>query len=90
MIVISVSKRWYHPRSEVRQHGKNGAKKRWFVFYLNEERKLRTKRIPSYQVWWYKLKKRHKRTLICDVCDGKFSWYVKSDTEEITCPYCNG
>ena len=89
MIVISVSKRWYHPRSEVREHGKNGAKKRWFVFYLNDEGKLRTKRINWSQVWYYKLQKRRKRTLICDTCDREFIGYIKSDTEEVACPYCN-
>lgn len=88
MIVISVAKRWYHPHSEIKQHGKNGAKKRWFVFYFNEEGKLRTKRIHWCQVWWYKLHKRNKRTLTCTECNQKFIAFVRSDTEEVDCPYC--
>lgn len=88
MIVISVSKRWYHPRSEVRQHGKNGAKKRWFVFYL-EEGRFRSKRIQWYEVWWYKSQKHHKRRLICNDCDREFIGYVKSDDQVVMCPYCD-
>ncbi|MGQ0795614.1 MAG: hypothetical protein ACT4N5_05455 [Nitrosopumilaceae archaeon] len=88
MIVISVSKRWYHPRSEIREHGKNGAKKRWFVFYFNEEEKLRTKRIQWYQVWWYKLQTTHKKRMICIRCGNKFLVYVRNLKQVIECPYC--
>jgi hypothetical protein len=89
MIVISVSKRWYHTRSEVRQHGKNGAKKRWFVFYFDEEGRFRTKRIHWSQVGWYKLHKSSKRRLICDTCGQKFIGYIRSDDQIVSCPYCN-
>lgn len=89
MIVISVSKRWYHTRSEVRQHGKNGAKKRWFVFFLDEEGRFRSKRIHWSQVWYYKAQRHSKRRLICTECDRMFIGYVKSDKQEVMCPYCN-
>ena len=89
MIVISVSKRWYHPRSEVRQHGKNGAKKRWYVFYFDEEGKFRSKRIHWSQVLWYKSQKCHKRRLICLQCEQVFIGYVRSDDQEVACPYCD-
>jgi len=89
MIVISVSKRWYHTRSEVRQHGKNGAKKRWFVFYLDEEVKLHTKRIQWYEVWWFKLQKRHKRRYVCHQCGLQFIAFVRNAKETIECPYCD-
>lgn len=88
MIVISVSKRWYHPRSEVRQHGKNGAKKRWFVFYLDEGR-FRSKRIHWYEVWWYKSQKHYKARLICSDCDREFIGYIRSVDQEVECPYCD-
>ncbi len=89
MIVISVSKRWYHPRSEVRQHGKNGAKKRWFVFYLDEEGTFRTKRIQWYEVLWYKSQKHHKKRYFCLQCGNKFIAFTKSDADFIECPYCD-
>lgn len=88
MIVISVSKRWYHPRSEVRQHGKNGAKKRWFVFYLDDEWKLHTKRIHWYEVWWFKLQKKHKRQFICLKCGQVWIAFVRNEIE-IDCPDCD-
>lgn len=89
MIVISVSKRWYHPRSEVRQHGKNGAKKRWFVFYFDEELRLHTKRIQWYEVWWYKAQRHHKRRRICDNCGLKFIALVLNPKQAVDCPYCS-
>ncbi|MGB6463918.1 MAG: hypothetical protein WBF38_06825 [Nitrosotalea sp.] len=89
MIVISVSKRWYHPRSEVRQHGKNGAKKRWYVFYFDEDGIFRSKRIQWYEVLWYKSQQHHKRRLVCLECGQKFIGYVKSDTQMVDCPYCS-
>jgi len=90
MIVISVSKRWYHPRSEVRQHGKNGAKKRWFVFYLDEEEgKLHTKRIQWYEVWWFKLQKRHKKRYVCQQCGLQLIAFVRNKKEAVECSYCN-
>ena len=89
MIIISVSKRWYHSRSEVRQHGKNGAKKRWFVFYFDEEGIFRTKRIQWYQVGWFKLQKRHKRRFICIQCGRTLIAYVHNSTQVLECPYCD-
>jgi hypothetical protein len=88
MIVISVSKRWYHPRSEVREHGKNGAKKRWHVFYFTEEGKLKTTRIQWYTVWWYKLKKSHKKRMDCLHCGQKFVVYSRR-FKNFDCPYCS-
>ena len=88
MIVISVSKRWYHPRSEVRQHGKNGAKKRWFVYYLDEDSRFRSKRIQWYEVLWYKSQKHYKTRLICLDCNRWFIGYVRSVDQEVQCPYC--
>ncbi|HYL66077.1 MAG TPA: hypothetical protein VEU72_02880 [Nitrosopumilaceae archaeon] len=89
MIVISVSKRWYHPRSEVRQHGKNGAKKRWFVFYFDEEYRFRTKRIHWSEVLWYKSQKHHKRRYICIRCGQKLIAFVRNPKETVECPYCD-
>lgn len=89
MIVISVSKRWYHPRSEVRQHGKNGAKKRWFVFYFDEDDVFHTKRIQWYEVLWYKSQKNHKRRMICPNCGQKLVVYFRSEKQTIECPYCD-
>jgi hypothetical protein len=88
MIVISVSKRWYHPRSEVREHGKNGAKKRWFVFYFTEEGKLKTKRIQWHIVWWYKLQRNHKKRMVCLQCGQRLVVYSRK-FKNVECPYCS-
>jgi len=79
--VVSVSKRHKNNHAGV----KNGT---WAIYYYDEEGKMQTKRINPLLIWYYKLKKRHRKKAVCPNCNRRFlvltNWYDKKNY----CPYC--
>lgn len=89
MIVISVSKTYHNAQSRRKKWGKPRCKPFWAAYILDDAEKFIRKRISALEVPFYKMQIRHRRTLICNECNGEFITYVKNDTEEVDCPYCN-
>ncbi len=72
--VISVSKSYSHRGNH--KH-KSGTKKRWHLYYIDEEGKLRTKRINFLQAIYYKTQKKHRYKAICQDCGSQFIVIVR-------------
>lgn len=84
--VISVSKTYKHRGDH--SH-KSKTKKFWFVYYYDEEGKLRSEKINWLQALYYKTQKRHRLQYVCTECGEVFLGLVKSYKETVDCPYCN-
>ena len=80
--VISVSKR--HKNNHVGV--KNGT---YMIYYYDEDMILQSKRINPLLIWYYKLKKRHRKKGVCSECHRQFvfltTWYDK----KMECPVCS-
>ena len=80
--VISVSKRHENNHAGV----KNGT---YMIYYYNEDMILQSKRINPLLIWYYKLKKRHRKKGVCSECHRQFvfltTWYDK----KMECPVCS-
>ena len=79
--VISVSKRHKNNHAGV----KNGA---WVVYYYDEDWKLQTKRINPLLIWYYKLKRYHRKKAVCPFCDRRYLVLTNWHDKNIECPYC--
>ena len=80
--VISVSKRHENNHAGV----KSGS---YMIYYYDEDMILQTKRINPFLIWYYKLKKRHRKKGMCSECHRQFvfltTWYDK----KMECPVCS-
>ena len=80
--VISVSKRHENNHAGV----KNGT---YMIYYYDEDMILQSKRINPLLIWYYKLKKRHRKKGVCSECHRQFvfltTWYDK----KMECPVCS-
>ena len=80
--VISVSKRHKNNHAGV----KNGT---YMIYYYDEDMILQSKRINPLLIWYYKLKKRHRKKGVCSECHRQFvfltTWYDK----KMECPVCS-
>ena len=80
--VISVSKRHENNHAGV----KNGT---YMIYYYDEDMILQSKRINPLLIWYYKLRKRHRKKGVCSECHRQFvfltTWYDK----KMECPVCS-
>lgn len=83
--VVSVSKTYIH---RGKHNHKSNTKKKWFVYYYDEEGNFRTNRINWLQALYYKTQKRKRLKYICTDCGNAFLGFVKSNREELECPFC--
>lgn len=83
--VISVSKAYSHRGNH--RHRK-GTKKHWYVYYIDEEGKLRTKKVSFLEALFYKNIKLHRYKRYCQECGRVFLAFLKSKKQPVECPYC--
>ena len=80
--IVSVSKRHENNHAGV----KNGT---YMIYYYDEDMILQSKRINPLLIWYYKLKKRHRKKGVCSECHRQFvfltTWYDK----KMECPVCS-
>ena len=79
--VISVSKRHKNNHAGV----KNGT---CMVYYYDEDWILQTKRINPLLIWYYKLKKYHRKKGVCPGCSRQFLTLTNWHDKNAECPYC--
>jgi hypothetical protein len=84
--VLSVAKS-YSNRGNHRH--RVGTRKRWYLYYIDEEGNFRTRRINALEALYYKGKRVHRYLLNCPECGGLVRAYVRSLEEEVECPYCS-
>ena len=80
--IISVSKRHENNHEGV----KNGT---YMIYYYDEDMILQTKRINPLLIWYYKLKKRHRKKGRCSECYRQFVFLTNWYDKKIECPYCS-
>ena len=80
--IISVSKRHENNHAGV----KNGT---YMIYYYDEDMILQTERINPLLIWYYKLKKRHRKKGICSECYRQFVFLTNWYDKKIECPYCS-
>ena len=81
--VISVSKRHENNHAGV----KNGT---YMIYYYNEDMILQSKRINPLLIWYYKLKKRHRKKGTCSECNRQFIFLTNWYDKKMECDFCSG
>ena len=85
MYVVSVSKTYIHRGNH--RH-KADTKKRWFIYYYDEDGNFKTKQVSLIEAIIYKTQKYKRIKYVCLECGNFFMGLVKSSKEELDCPYC--
>ncbi len=65
-----------------------GAKPVLGIYYLNEEMKLRFRKISRLMIPYYHTRLWKRRTFVCLECSCKFVGIVKKETDSLDCPNC--
>ncbi len=89
--VISIAKRYNHARThykDPRNRGVNGAKRVLGIYVINEDGKLRFRKISMWMIPYYRTRLWKRRSFYCSECGRKFIGFVKKDTDRTECPYC--
>ncbi len=90
--VISIAKRYNHARThyrDPRNRGIKGAKPVIGIYFINEDGKLRFRKISRLMVPYYRTRLWRRRVYYCLQCGGKFMALIKKETDDVTCPYCS-
>jgi hypothetical protein len=83
--IVSVAKSYSNRGNHVHRPG---TKKRWYLYYIDEDGKFRTKRINALEALYYKGKKVHRYKVVCPECgDPSIAW-TRSLKGDVECPYC--
>ncbi len=89
--VISIAKRYNHARThykDPRNRGVKGAKPVLGIYYLNEDMKLRFRKISWLMIPYYRARLWKRRKFVCLECGYTFAGLVKKETDSIVCPNC--
>lgn len=81
--VVSVSKTHIHRGNHAHR---SNTKKRWHIYYYDEEGNFRTKKVNWLQALYYKTQKRHRIQGVCQNCGQTWLFFVKSKREKLKCP----
>jgi len=84
--IVSVSKTYIHRGNH--KH-KSNTKKRWHIYYYDEDWNFKTKRVNTFQALYYKTQKRKRIKYFCTECCNFFMALVKSSKDEVDCPVCD-
>ena len=79
--IISVSKRHENNHAGV----KNGT---YMIYYYDENFVLHSQRINPLLIWYYKLRKLHRKTGVCPNCSRKFLCLTNWHDKKLECPFC--
>jgi len=83
--VVSVSKTYIH-RGNHRHQRKT--KRRWHIYYYDEQGKFCTKRVSWLEALYYKTKKCSRYKMVCPDCGSVFIAIVSGFRNKVECPYC--
>ena len=81
--IVSVSKTYIH-RGNHRHKSKT--KKRWFIYYYDEEGNFCTERVNFLKALYYKAQKRHRIKYFCTQCGQFFISLVLTKKQIPNCP----
>lgn len=90
--VISIAKRYNHARThykDPRNRGTKGAKSVLGIYVINEDGKLRFRKISRLMIPYYRTRLWKRRIRNCVECGNKFVVLIKKEKNRIECPYCS-
>ena len=90
--IISIAKRYNHARThykDPRNRGIKGAKRVLGIYYLNDDLKLRFRKISRLMVPYYRAILWKRRKFVCLECGYTFAGLVKKETDNLDCPHCD-
>ena len=80
--VVSVAKSYSNRGNHVHRQG---TKKRWYLYYIDEDGKFRTRRINALEALYYRGKKTHRYRVVCPECGGPSLVFAKSLKDGCEC-----
>lgn len=83
--VLSVAKS-YSNRGNHRH--RQGTKKRWYLYFIDDEGNFRTRRINALEALYYRGKKVHRYKIACPECGGVSIAFVRTLDGDANCPHC--
>ncbi len=83
--VVSVSKTYIH-RGNHRHQRKT--KRRWHIYYYDEQGKFCTDRVNWLEALYYKTQKCSRYKMVCPDCGSVFIAIVSGFRNKVECPYC--
>lgn len=90
--VISIAKRYNHARThyrDPRNRGIKGAKPVLGIFVMDEDGRLRFRKISRIMIPYYRTRIWKRRRFYCLECDSKFVGLIKKESDRPECPYCS-
>jgi hypothetical protein len=84
IIVVSVAKSYSNRGNHVHRQD---TKKRWYLYFIDEDGKFKTRRINALEALYYRGKKTHRYRVVCPECSGLLLAFVKSLKGDYECPY---
>ena len=83
--IVSVSKTYIHRGNHWHR---SKTKKRWHIYYYDEDGNFKTEKVNWLQAMYYKTQKRHRLRRVCQNCGRMWIYFVKSRREKLKCPNC--
>ena len=59
------------------------------IYYYDEDMILQSKRINPLLIWYYKLKKRHRKKGVCSECHRQFVFLTNWYDKKMECSVCS-
>lgn len=90
--VISIAKRYNHARThykDPRNRGVKGAKSVLGIFVINEDGKLRFRKISRLLIPYYRTRLWKRRIRYCFECGSRFMVLLRKEDDVLICPNCS-
>jgi len=59
------------------------------IYYYDKDMILQSKRINPLLIWYYKLKKRHRKKGTCTECNRQFIFLTNCYDKKMECDFCS-
>ena len=60
----------------------------WKIYFYDENFQIHSERINPLLIWYYKLRKRHRKTGVCPQCSNQFLFLTNWHDKKMNCPIC--
>jgi len=60
----------------------------WKIYFYDEYFQIHSERINPLLIWYYKLRKRHRKKGVCPNCSRVFLLLTNWHDKKAECPYC--
>ena len=60
----------------------------WKIYFYVENYQIHSQRINPLLIWYYKLRKRHRKKDVCHNCRNEFLFLTNWHDKKMNCPIC--